>query len=69
MAGLAKLRLDANVGEAPTILQLFSSSARRCRQSLSPWDASFLKALYHTDQTDRTQLSEIKIAVLQDVAP
>lgn len=69
MAGLAKLRLDANVGDAPTILQLFSSSEKAPPQGLSPWDESFLKALYHTDQTDRTQLAAIKIAVVQDVAP
>ena len=68
MAGLAKLRLDANVGDAPTILQLFSS-AKAPPQGLSPWDESFLKALYHTDQTNRMQLSAIKIAVVRDVAP
>jgi hypothetical protein len=69
MAGLAKVRLDANVGDAPTILQLFSSSGKAPPTGLSPWDESFLKALYHTDQTDRLQLSQVKIAVVHDVAP
>jgi hypothetical protein len=69
MAGLAKLRLDANVGDAPTILRLFSMSGNAAPQGLSPWDESFLKALYRTDQSDRTQLSAVKIAVVRDVAP
>jgi hypothetical protein len=35
---------------------------------LTPWDQSFLKALYHTEQTDKMQLSEIKISIVRDVA-
>ena len=64
---MAELRLDANLGDAPTILQLFSASQRR--PGLTSWDQSFLKALYHTDQTDKMQLSEIKISIVRDIAP
>ncbi|MGC1520950.1 MAG: hypothetical protein WA803_05365 [Steroidobacteraceae bacterium] len=66
LIGLAELRLDANVGEAPTILHLFSESDK-APPGLSPWDEYFLKALYHTEQTDVMQLSEIKISIVRDV--
>jgi hypothetical protein len=64
---LAELRLDADVGEAPTLLRLFSAPAKPPLPGLSPWDQSFLKALYHTEQTDTMQLSEIKISIVRDV--
>jgi hypothetical protein len=67
LIGLAELRLDANVGEAPTILRLFSTSGKAPPPGLSPWDQYFLKALYHTEQSDVMQLSEIKISIVRDV--
>jgi hypothetical protein len=67
LIGLAELRLDANVGDAPTILQLFSASGKPPPPGLSPWDQYFLKALYHTEQSDVMQLSEIKISIVRDV--
>jgi hypothetical protein len=69
IAGLAQIRLDANVGTAPTILHLFTDSANSASPGLSPWDAAFLKALYHTEQSDKMQLSEIKLSILHDVVP
>jgi hypothetical protein len=69
LIGMAELRLDAKVGEAPTILRLFSASGTAPPQGLTPWDRSFLKALYHTEQTDVMQLSEIKISIVRDVGP
>jgi hypothetical protein len=69
LAGLAQLRLGANVGTAPTILHLFTDSGNSASPGLSPWDEAFLKALYHTEQSDKMQLSEIKLSILQDVAP
>ncbi len=67
MIGLVKIRFDASLGDAPTILQLFSPPSDARPAGLSAWDRSFLKALYHVDPMDRMQLSEIKIAVLRDV--
>ncbi len=69
MVGLAEVRLDANVGDAPTILHLFSSSGNAAAPGLSAWDQAFLKALYHTEQTDKAQLSAIKVAVIKQIAP
>lgn len=68
LIGLAELRLDANVGDAPTILHLFSAPSK-APPGLSPWDQYFLKALYHTEQWDVMQLSEIKISIVRDIAP
>jgi hypothetical protein len=68
MVGLAQIRPQANVTEAPTILNLFSGSAK-APPGLTAWDESFLKAVYQTRITDRAQMAEIKTAMVQDVAP
>jgi hypothetical protein len=68
MVGLAQIRPEANVTEAPTILNLFSGSAK-APPGLTAWDESFLKAVYQTRSTDRAQISAIKTAMVQDVAP
>jgi hypothetical protein len=67
--GLAEIRADADVAEVPTILQLFLRSADERPAGLSSWDEAFLKALYHTGQTDKQQLGEIKSAMAQEIAP
>jgi hypothetical protein len=69
MVGLAEVRADVNISDAPSILRLFSSAEADRPSGLSPWDESFLKALYHTLPTDKQQLAEIKSAMVQDIAP
>ena len=68
MVGLAEIRLDAHLGDAPSILQLFSTAGNTPPPGLSPWDQAFIKALYHTEHTDPGQLGEIKISVVKDLA-
>jgi hypothetical protein len=68
MVGLVQIRPEANVTEAPTILNLFDASGK-APPGLTAWDESFLKAVYQTRITDRTQMAEIKTAMVQDVAP
>jgi hypothetical protein len=68
MVGLAQIRPEAKVAEAPSILNLFAD-AGKAPAGLTAWDESFLKALYATRITDRGQLAEIKTAMVQDVAP
>ncbi|MEP6546687.1 MAG: hypothetical protein ABJD53_04420 [Gammaproteobacteria bacterium] len=68
LAGLAEVRLDAAVGNLPTIFNLFSAGGKDSPPALSAWDQAFLKALYHSDPTDKTQLSAIKGSVVRDVA-
>jgi hypothetical protein len=68
MVGLAQIRSEANVSEAPTILNLFAGP-EKAPTGLTSWDQSFLKAVYGTRITDRAQIAAIKTAVVQDVAP
>jgi hypothetical protein len=68
MVGLVQMRPQANVGEAPTILNLFAG-AGKAPPGLTAWDESFLKAVYATRITDKAQIAEIKTAMVQDVAP
>ncbi|MEO7206427.1 MAG: hypothetical protein ABI356_12405 [Steroidobacteraceae bacterium] len=67
MVGLVQMRPQANVGDAPTILNLFAGAAKAL-PGLTAWDESFLKAVYTTRITDRTQIAAIKTAMVQDVA-
>jgi hypothetical protein len=68
MVGLVQIRRQANVSDAPTILNLFAG-AGKAPPELTAWDESFLKAVYRTRITDRSQIAEIKTTMVQDVAP
>jgi len=59
MVGLAQIDPDQNLGDAPTILRLFTASAADAPPGLSDWDQAFLYALYHTDATSKLQRSRI----------
>jgi len=48
MVGLAQIDPEAEVGDAPTILNLFNSGAAQPTGGLTAWDAAFLIALYET---------------------
>jgi hypothetical protein len=67
MTGLSNVDLDTDVGNAPSILRLFVSSPTP-PAGLSPWDAAFIKALYQSDQTSRTQRREIAERVMQEIS-
>jgi hypothetical protein len=69
MVALAEIKIDANASDTPSILQLFSKSATPAPMGLSTWDEAFLKGLYHTDHLDQRQISAIKTAMTQDMAP
>jgi hypothetical protein len=68
MNGLAEIRVHAKVGDAPSILRLFSDPKSAPPLGLSPWDAAYLRAIYHTQQHDKTQLLAVKEAMVNDVA-
>jgi hypothetical protein len=68
MAGLTNVDLDADLGSAPSILRLFAPCAERQPSGLSSWDAAFLKALYQSNQTSRTQRFEIAERVAHDIS-
>jgi hypothetical protein len=68
MVGLVQIRPEANVGDAPSILNLFASPGK-APPGLTAWDESFLKAAYRTRSTDKAQVAAIKTAMLDDIAP
>ena len=68
MAGLVQMRPQANVGDAPSILNLFAGAGKP-PPGLTAWDESFLRAVYATRSTDRGQIAAIKTAMVHDVAP
>jgi hypothetical protein len=69
MVGLAEIRVDAKIGDAPTILRLFTDTENAPPLGMSTWDTAYLKALYHTQHEDKTQLLAVKTSVLKDIAP
>jgi hypothetical protein len=69
MIGLAEIRINAKIGDAPTILHLFTDPANAPALGMSTWDAAYLKALYKTQHEDKTQLLALKEAMIRDVAP
>ena len=68
MIGLAQIRPEANVIDAPSILNLFAAAGKG-PPGLTSWDESFLKAVYETRITDRAQIAAIKTAMVQAIAP
>ncbi len=68
MAGLTRVDLDAGLGSAPSILRLFAASGENQPSGLSTWDAAFLKALYQSNQTSRTQRFDIAARLTQDIS-
>lgn len=70
MVGLSEVSLDADLGAAPSVLQLFakgSAPGPASPQGLTVWDQAFLKALYTTQQASVMQRSEITHAMLESV--
>jgi hypothetical protein len=68
MAGLTNADLDSDLGSAPSILRLFALSGENQPPGLSGWDAAFLRALYQSNRTSRTQRSEIAARVAHDIS-
>jgi hypothetical protein len=68
MAGLTNVDLDADLGSAPSVLRLLAQSAENQPAGLSVWDAAFLRALYQSNQTSRTQRSEIAERMAHDIS-
>jgi hypothetical protein len=70
MLGLAQPDADADLGSAPSILQLFSAHPPQpLPQTLSDWDVQFLRALYATEQTSFTQRNQIIQMMIRELPP
>jgi hypothetical protein len=69
MAGFAKLKPDAHLGDAPTILTLFNGAPEAAPAGMTDWDRTFLKSLYSTEQKSQKQRGQIARQMLRDIAP
>jgi hypothetical protein len=69
MWGFAKLKPDASLGDAPTILTLFNEAPEAAPAGMTDWDQTFLKSLYATDQKSKQQRSQIARQMVREIAP
>lgn len=68
MIALADIDQEVNFGDVPTILRLFAELPSAAPPGLTTWDRAFLSAVYHTDQSSRSQRSEIVSTIVRDVS-
>ncbi len=69
MVGLSQIKPGARLGDAPTILTLFSKGPQTALPAMSDWDRDFLKALYSTDPQTRMQRNDIALDMVRAIAP
>ena len=69
MMGLAQLKDPPHLGDAPTILKLFSGTPADTVPELSSWDRAFLKALYLTDPSTTVQRNQLGLEMVRQIAP
>jgi hypothetical protein len=65
--GLAQINLDKQLGDAPTILKLFTAPEDARPTAMTAWDKALLHALYSTGQTERMQTSQMETVALRDI--
>ena len=68
MVGLAQLRMDAETGAVPTILNLFDDGGDERAKALTVWDQAFLKSVYASREGSVTELAQIKLKMTEDLA-
>jgi hypothetical protein len=68
MVGLAQIRQNPELGEVPTILGLFAASGADRPRGLTPWDQSFLKAVYETMDGSVMELAQVRLRMSEDLA-
>jgi hypothetical protein len=69
MSGFAKLKPDAHLDDAPTILKLFDGAPQAAPTGMTEWDQTFLKALYATEQKSKLQRGQIARSMVREIAP
>jgi hypothetical protein len=69
MVGFAKLTPGARLGDAPTILKLFTGAPQAAPADLTEWDQAFLKSLYATEQLAKGQSGQIARAMVREIVP
>jgi hypothetical protein len=69
MISLAHVDSEAELGTAPTILQLFAASGQEPPRKLTEWDQAFLKALYETEDPLLNEKTALATRMAQDLVP
>lgn len=69
MSGLAQIKIDTPLGDAPTILTLFDKGPQASSAGMTDWDRSFLKSIYETEQKSILQRTEIARSMIHQIAP
>jgi hypothetical protein len=58
MVALARIKPEANLRDAETILKLFEPGPQGAPAGMSGWDLAYLRTLYATDQGSKLQREE-----------
>ncbi len=69
MSSFAKLKPDARLDDAPTILKLFDGAPRAAPIGMTEWDQTFLKSLYATEQKSKLQRGQIARSMVREIVP
>jgi len=68
LAGLTDIPANSDLADAPSILRLLEESPDAEPPGLTDWDSAFLRALYHSDQGNTAQRSEIAVQMLHELS-
>jgi hypothetical protein len=68
LVGLAQINLDRDLGQAPSILKVFSDSAVSPPLEMTAWDKALLLSLYSTEQKNRMQLSQMETVMIKEIS-
>lgn len=68
LVGLAQINLDKDIGQAPSILEVFSASAVSPPLEMTAWDKALLLSLYTTEQKNKMQLSQMETVMLKEIS-
>ena len=69
MAAFAKLKPEARLGDAPTILTLLNAAPQAAPTAMTDCDRTFLKSLYATEQKSKLQRGQIAREMVREIAP
>ncbi len=69
MNTFARIKLGSHRGDAPTILGLFQGQPAAAPSGMTPWDAAFLEALYHTNPALGLQRGPIVTRMVSHIVP
>jgi hypothetical protein len=68
MVGLVDVDGDVSLGDAPSILRMFTDPPEQRVEGLTEWDRALLSALYHTNQWNAQQRGLIVDKMVHEIA-